>query len=92
MLLLKREDGDITVSHPNQSYGKDTNWILEEIMQADTRTGEMAEAIDEIETQIEAGELSQAKAQLEALLARIGDDAALHTKLALIRRKEIIGR
>ena len=92
ILLLKREEGDITVSRPNQSYGKDTNWILEEIMQADTRTGEMSEEIEAIEAQIEAGELTQAKAQLEALLARIGDDAELNTKLALIRRKEIIGR
>ncbi|MEM7656700.1 MAG: AAA family ATPase [Bacteroidota bacterium] len=90
--LLKREEDTIQITHPGQSYGKDTNWILTEIMEAQTRTAELSREFEKIQELLEGKSYSEVRSLIESLLYRIGNDAELNAQLALLRRREVLGR
>ena len=52
---------------PDQSYGLDSNAILEDIMGADSRTPNGERAIEAVEDALEEGDLAKAREELDAL-------------------------
>jgi predicted ATP-binding protein involved in virulence len=54
-------------SAPEQSYGLDSNAILEDVMGADSRTPKGARAIEAVEDSLEAGDLAKARKELDGL-------------------------
>jgi predicted ATP-binding protein involved in virulence len=52
---------------PEQSFGLDSNAILEDVMEADSRTPSGAEAIDAVEQALEHGDLDEARERLDDL-------------------------
>ncbi len=52
---------------PDQSYGLDSNAILEDVMAADSRTSMGVRAIEAVEAALEDGDLSRAREELHGL-------------------------
>ena len=53
---------------PDQSYGLDSNAILEDLMRAQSRNPNGVNAIDAVEVALEVGDLEKAREQLAALM------------------------
>ena len=66
-ILKQSEEEGIVVRRPNQSYGLDTNWILESLMDVQVRPPEVEEKIEAVEDALEVGELNKARFELESL-------------------------
>ena len=60
-------DQDALGLAPDQSYGLDSNSILEDVMGAGSRTPAGVEAIDAVEDALEEGDLERARVELEVL-------------------------
>ena len=58
---------------PSQSFGMDSNWVLECVMEADGRDPLVAKEIKALFDEIEAGKFDEAHARIEKLRADIGD-------------------
>ncbi|MFC0200160.1 AAA family ATPase [Paracoccus rhizosphaerae] len=73
--LLKRVDGHISLEPCGQSYGLDTNYVLEQVMETPSRSKPVKAAIDEVESALEIGDLDLAREKL-SILRKIqhGDD------------------
>ena len=91
LLLFQTREG-IKYEKANDSYGKNTDRILEDLMKVDARPAEIKKEISGIFELIEQGEIDQAKDTIAFLNEQIGDDPELTRARVLIRRKEIIGK
>jgi predicted ATP-binding protein involved in virulence len=90
--ILQSSPDGIAVSHPTSSYGRDSNWILEDVMGADARN-EVKQQLFDLFKLIDAGSLDQAKELKANLEQLIGIDEPEFAKAdVLIRRKEILGK
>jgi predicted ATP-binding protein involved in virulence len=67
LIFLEREGERITVRPGNQSYGLDTNWILEHLMGVPSRPEPARKLIDQTEEALEDGQLEAARQHLSAL-------------------------
>jgi predicted ATP-binding protein involved in virulence len=87
-------DGDnIVVKRPENSYGLDSNRILEDILGVPKRPQEIQDRILELFRTINNNDLEQAKKIVEELGDRIGtSEPELVKAEATIKRREIIGR
>ena len=65
------------IDNYNNTYGKDANTILNQIMGVDERPIAVKTAINNIYTLIDKGEISVAKLELEKLIGSLGDDVAI---------------
>jgi predicted ATP-binding protein involved in virulence len=91
--LLSLEDMNMTVRHPTESYGKNVDRILEDLMGFDsTRPEEIASELLMLYSQIERGETERALNTIGDLKVRIGEDPELAKASVLIRRRELIGK
>lgn len=90
-LLFQTSDG-IKYSRANESYGKNTDRILEDLMGVDARPPEIKRELNELYQVIERGELERAKLTIANMKKEIGDDPELTKAGVLIRRKELIGK
>lgn len=89
IVLLVRRDGDIQATGVQSSFGRDSNWILETIMEVDERPTEIKQRIERCFALIDEGRLEEArreKASLDELLGT--DDPELLRADLLLRRKE----
>lgn len=93
LFLLKQTDEGMTAEKPNESYGKNVDRVLEDLMGlSTTRPDQVASRLHDIFLSIQAGELNEARNLINALKQEIGDDPELVKAEVLIKRKEIIGK
>jgi predicted ATP-binding protein involved in virulence len=90
---LKLIDGEIIATRPTESYGKNVDRILEDLMGLETtRPVAIKVKLRDIFRKIKDGQLTEAREELAALRIEIGGDPELVKAEVLIRRKEIIGK
>lgn len=92
LFLLSQTSDGIKCSKANESYGKNTDRILEDLMGVDARPHEIKLQLRKLYQMIERGELDLAKSTAARIKERIGDDPELTKAGVLIRRKELIGK
>ncbi len=83
-------DGDHDV--PAQSFGMDTNWILEVLMDADREEPAVKHGIDAIFNLIAERKLDDAQGKVLALRQRIGNSETLQRAASTIERIRMINR
>jgi len=92
IFLLNNTTGKISVSKPTESYGKNTDRILEDIMGVDARPPKEKEMLHNLFVEIQKGNLEEARKMSNELHNLIGEDSELVKAGVLIKRKEIIGK
>lgn len=93
IVLLKWVDGNITAQRPSESYGKNVDRILEDLMGLDTtRPIQVSTDLHRIYAMIDSNSLDEAKQHIATIRQEIGDDPDLAKAEVLIRRKELIGK
>ena len=70
-IQILTEDGAYS---PDRSYGMDSSRVLEEIMEADPRTGTVLALLTQIKTRIDGDGFNAARRLLEQLVAKVGED------------------
>jgi predicted ATP-binding protein involved in virulence len=91
--LLKKVGEDIVVTKPQYSYGRDSNRILEDLMDETERPAEIQDQLGELFSLIHQGHLSEAQQLVEQLSETIGaSEPELGKAEVMIKRQEIIGR
>lgn len=89
VVLLR--DGEL-VGHPQASYGLTSGQVLEEIMDASSRTNEVKERLDSIFVSLERGALAEARQMIANLKQTAPSVPELAGAEALLKRKEVLGR
>lgn len=93
LFLLKQTDLGIVVDKPSESYGKNVDRVLEDLMGLKTtRPEEVASELDSIFETIDAGNLEDAQKKIAKLKLKIGADPELVKAGVLIKRRELIGK
>ncbi len=90
---LTQEKGRIIAKRPSESYGKNVDRILEDLMELETtRPDPIKIRLKEIFNKIDEGDFAVAREQIAALRDEIGEDPEMVKADVLIRRKEILGK
>jgi predicted ATP-binding protein involved in virulence len=89
VVLLR--DGEL-VGHPQASYGLTSGQVLEEIMDASSRTSEVKGRLDSIFSSLERGALAEARQMIATLKQTVPNVPELAGAEALLKRKEVLGR
>ena len=93
LFLLEQTDSGIVARKPNESYGKNVDRVLEDLMGLKTtRPDKVASDLHSIFETIDAGKLEEARNQITELMQKIGADPELVKARVLIRRRELIGK
>ncbi len=93
LFLLKQTENGMVAEKPNESYGKNVDRILEDLMGLPTtRPDSVKEHLHEIFLSIQKNKINKAKDLIGALKKEIGDDPELVKAEVLIKRMEIIGK
>jgi predicted ATP-binding protein involved in virulence len=91
--ILEKTDLGIIARRPESSYGRDTNRILEDLMDTPERPQEIKESLLELFRLIAKGELDSARQLHQKIADEIGaDEPELVGASVSIRRREILGR
>jgi predicted ATP-binding protein involved in virulence len=91
--LLKKSGEDIVVTKPQYSYGRDSNRILEDLMDETERPVEIQNQLGELFNLIHQGHLIEAQQLVNQLSEKIGaSEPELNKAEVMIKRREIIGR
>ena len=86
--ILEKTDTGIIAKRPESSYGRDSNQILEDLMDVPERPQEIKQELLKLFRLIDAGNLEAAKELRKELAKKIGEDEAQFVKAdILIRRK-----
>jgi predicted ATP-binding protein involved in virulence len=88
-IFILREN---SISHPEESYGKNTDRILEDLMDTDARPPKEKQRLHELFVLIQAKKLAEAKDLIDELQTEIGMDSELAKAKVLLKRMEIIGK
>ena len=92
-ILERDEEQGLIIMSPEGSYGRDTNSILEDLMEVPERPQKIKDRLQELFRFIDDGNLAGAKELREELAAEIGDDEPEFFRAdVLIRRKEILNK
>jgi predicted ATP-binding protein involved in virulence len=93
LFLLEQTDSGIMARKPNESYGKNVDRVLEDLMGLETtRPDEVDSDLNRIFKTIDAGKLEEARRQITNLMQKIGADPELVKAEVLIKRRELIGK
>lgn len=93
LYLLKQTDIGIIAERPVESYGKNVDRILEDLMGLETtRPDKVSSELNEVYEYINRGRFADARQMITALKDEIGEDPELVKAEVLIKRKEIIGK
>ena len=92
IFLLKNDKNGFTYSKAIESFGQNSDRILEDLLGVDARPTEQKKMLHELFSLIQSGELPAAKEKAKTLTELIGDDPELVKANVLIKRKEIIGK
>ena len=83
---------DGKVYSPTHSYGIDSNRVLRDIMNAESRTGDMQDKMDRISRQIDEDKFKDARNSLRSMAAILGEDdpdvVRLNTLISIIEGDE----
>lgn len=91
--ILEKADEGIIARRPESSYGRDSNRILEDLMDTPARPQEIKESLLELFRLIARGELDSARQLHQKIADEIGaDEPELVGASVSIRRREILGR
>ncbi len=90
IFMLERKKNNVVVSHPEDSYGLDSNRILEDILGVPERPAEIKNDLGQLFDRIDRGELEAAQHHLTELHEKIGNDPELLKADILIKRKELL--
>ncbi len=91
--LLEQTKSGMTAQHPRESYGKNADRILEDLMGLETtRPDKVSSELQSLYEEIDQGQLVDARQKIVTLKAEIGEDPELVKAEVLIKRKEIIGK
>ncbi len=92
IFLLNNKNNELSYSKAVESYGKNTDRILEDLLGVDARPTELKKRLHEVFKLIQNMELTKAKDLVEVLYNSIGEDPELVKARVLIKRKEAIGK
>ena len=93
IFLLNDSDEGIQYTKPLESYGKNADRVLEDLMGLKTtRPDEVNILLKELYETINEGEIDKAKEQISNLRAMIGEDPEIVKAAVLIKRKEVLGK
>ena len=93
LFFLKQTNGGVTIEKPNESYGKNVDRVLEDLMGlTTTRPDQVEDRLHQIFLDIQAARLQKARNEISSLKQEIGDDPELVKAEVLIKRMEIIGK
>jgi len=93
LFLLEQTDSGIVARKPNESYGKNVDRVLEDLMGLETtRPDKVASDLHSIFEAIDEGKLEEARNQITELMQKIGADPELVKARVLIKRRELIGK
>lgn len=93
LFLLKLSPEGLKCCQPEESYGKTSERILEDLMGLETtRPKEIKEELDKLFDLIQESEIERAKEKIQSLKTEIGADPELSRANTLILRKERIGK
>lgn len=91
--ILEVTNQGILVKTPENSFGRDSNRILEDLMETPARPQEIKTNLLDLFKLIDEGNIAQAKELKDNIINQIGYDEPELTKAdILIRRKEILGK
>ncbi|MDD1436281.1 ATP-binding protein, partial [Dolichospermum sp. ST_sed10] len=86
--ILEKTENGIIAQRPQSSYGRDSNQILEDLMDVPERRLEIKQDLLKLFRLIDAGDLEAAEELRRELAKKIGEDEAQFVKVdILIRRK-----
>jgi len=83
---------DNNIFHPEESYGKNTDRVLEDIMGTDARPPEIKQDLHKLFVLIQDKKLQDAENLMADLQSKIGMDSELAKAKVLSKRMEIIGK
>jgi predicted ATP-binding protein involved in virulence len=92
IFLLKNKNNELSWTKPEESYGKNTDRILEDILGVDARPKEEKDTLRLIYELIQKNDIENAKSKIKELESLIGKDSELVKARVLIKRKKIIGK
>ena len=93
LFLLEQTDSGIVARKPDESYGKNVDRVLEDLMGLETtRPNEVDSDLSRIFKTIDAGKLEEARSQITNLRQKIGADPELVKAEVLIKRRELISK
>lgn len=78
--------------HPGQSYGMDSNWILNVLMGAEDKNSKVTQGLENIKKLLVAGKIEDATAILHDLRATVGNSGAIQRAASSIERFRILGK
>lgn len=85
------EDGEVL--QPPQSFGMDSNWVLQNIMDTSERDDVEKQHLETIDELIEEGEFAQAQAEIQDVLAKhSGDSPELIRLQTRLLRMKLLGK
>ena len=91
--LLKETKEGIKANRPSESYGKNIDRILEDLMELETtRPTQVSEDIHRIYEMIDQNQFKQAQDEINRMKEKIGNDPDLLKAEVLIKRKQRIGK
>ncbi len=91
--ILEKTDDGIVAIHPESSYGRDSNRILEDLMDTSERPQHIKENLQKLFRLIDDGKLTEAREMRKYLVDEIGySEPEFASADMLIRRKEILAR
>ncbi|WP_291322860.1 AAA family ATPase [Desulfonatronospira sp.] len=93
IFLLSLDKEGISAKKPTESYGKNVDRILEDIMGLETtRPSQVTSDINQLYKDINANRIDLAREKIARLHSEIGNDPELIKASVLIKRKELIGK
>lgn len=93
IILLDNKNNELTYSFATESYGKNSDRILEDLLGVDARPSDVKDDIEKLYRYIDSGKLDKAKLIYKELSNKIiGGDPELVKANVLIKRKEITGK
>jgi predicted ATP-binding protein involved in virulence len=92
VFVLKNDNGEISSHSVNESYGKNSDRILEDIMDESSRPKDIDDEIKLVFRLIQEGNVKEAQEKIALLRNNIGEDGELVKASVLMKRREIIGK
>ena len=93
LCMLQQVGSGIIAERPSESYGKNVDRVLEDLMGLNTtRPDKVNDRLKLLYTEIDHGKLSEARQIIKEMKSEIGDDPELVKAEVLIKRQEIIGK
>ncbi len=93
LFMLKQTELGIVAEQPTESYGKNVDRILEDLMGLETtRPDQVSDDLHHLYAEIDEGRFTEARRMIEQIKAEIGADPSLVKAEVLIKRREILGK